>query len=155
VEGMRAPLALRLGSEVAPSAVMVDVSGEGAAINIESGGSDEFGAADAAAVSSGSAEAPRFTPAEPVVTNTGAFGTAAPPPSTMVGRAASSARALAGKRGACALLDDAFAAADVAAETDCEELDCDEVTRGDAACDARSAWSRKNQQRRLVPCSRR
>jgi len=146
-----------VASEAAPFVVMVDASGEGADIDIASGGADEFGSADA---SSAPTEAPLFTPAEPVVMNTGALGTAGPLLSTPVGRAASSARALAGERDAGAFLDDAFAVGGVRAETDgeginCEDVDCDEIERGEADCAARSACSRKIQQRRLVPCSRR
>jgi hypothetical protein len=78
--------------------------------------------------------------------------------STAVERDPNSARALDSERGTWAFLENVFGAGGVAVGGDCVGFgkgDCGELDRGDAACDPRSAWSRKNQQRLLVPGSMR
>lgn len=115
--------------------------------------------ADVPGSASAAAEAPLFTPADPVVMNTGVFGTVTPALSAPAERSPNSARALDSERDACALLGNVFGAGGGVADSDWaafEDGDCDELDRGDAVvCAARSAWSRKYQQRLLVPGSMR
>ena len=61
---------------------------------------------------------PRLVPAEPVVMNTGVFGTVMPALSTLVERAPNSARALDSGRDAWAFFENVFGAAGVAVGSD-------------------------------------
>jgi hypothetical protein len=99
-----------------------------------------------------------LVPAEPVVMNTGVFGTVTPALSASVERVPNSARVLDGERGGWAFLENVFGTGGVAGASDCAGLgngDCDTLDRDAAVCGARSPWSRKNQQRLLVPGSMR
>jgi hypothetical protein len=63
----------------------------------------EVNVADVPGIASVRADAPPVTPAEPVVMNTGSFGTVTPGLSATIGRAPNSARALDSERTARAL----------------------------------------------------